>query len=69
MDTCKNCFYVLSDTGPDLRRTYHCRRYPPAVLAVSGPQGAGLMTSYPIVGEKHWCGEHVAVSESLNGNG
>lgn len=54
-ENCENCrFAVKSEHQVG---GLMCKRYPPQMVAVAGPQGGALLPVLPAVQRQHGCGE------------
>lgn len=62
-DKCGGCrFWIREDPTNFVSVKGFCRRYPPTVFLLNGPQPGQivLQSQYPPASRDHWCGEYTA---------
>lgn len=63
--TCQTCKHWMKPQSNIVgNRLGNCRRYPPTMMLVPTPQGAGLQPIWTITGPLDVCGEHARSSSA-----
>ena len=55
---CEICKFFNPNLMAPFKPSGFCRRNPPSLLALNGPQGPMIQGQFPPTDKKFWCGEY-----------
>lgn len=66
---CTNCAFAMKENlpPPNIGSQFSCKFMPPQMVVMPSPQGAQLVTMFPVVNERMLCNQHTLVSQIENG--